>query len=116
MQKPLLGKPPDNSNSSLCLYRCLTIQTTPYAWEASQQLPHFLILVQAPKASHTTPYASAGYQKFKQFLTPVQASKNAHANPYAFTGSQDLTHTSLRFYRFPKIQTITYPWEASRKF
>ncbi|MBW0475078.1 hypothetical protein O181_014793 [Austropuccinia psidii MF-1] len=107
----------DASHSkSLALYRFPTIQIIPYARAASQQLQHFLMRVQAPKASHSNPYAWAGSQKFKHFLTPGKASNNSHVNPYAWKGSQSFTLTSLCLYRFPTIQTIPYAWAASQKF
>ncbi|MBW0517477.1 hypothetical protein O181_057192 [Austropuccinia psidii MF-1] len=72
----------------LPLYRFPTIQIIAYAGEASGQLQHFLMRVQAPSASYANPYACAGSQQFKKIA-------------YTREGFQQFTHKCLCWYRFP---------------
>ncbi|MBW0506080.1 hypothetical protein O181_045795 [Austropuccinia psidii MF-1] len=84
------------TRKSLGLYKFSTIQTTPYAGAASQKLQHFLMLVQAPDASHATPYVVQVPKDSNnslrlcrlakidmQILMLVQVPNASHAHPSA---------------------------------
>ncbi|MBW0574880.1 hypothetical protein O181_114595 [Austropuccinia psidii MF-1] len=69
--------PNTSQAKSLHLYSLPAIQIIAYARASSRQLRHFLMWVQAPKASHKSPYACAGCQQFRPFLTPGQPANNS---------------------------------------